>query len=306
MTMTEIRRMENGAPDAAAAGTFKLGGDLEVRRLGFGAMRLPGPGVWGEPKDPDGAKVVLRRAIELGANLIDTAGFYGPEVADRLIAEALHPYPEDLVIAPKVGVKRGPDKSWNPHARPKELRADVEGDLRRLKLERLDLVYLRLGDGRVLEDSGVPLAESFGALAELKEEGKIRHLGLSSVTLETLEEARKIAPVVAVQNLYNLANRSSEALLEACEEEGIAFVPFFPLAIGELAKPEGRVVEIASRRRATPAQVTLAWLLARSPAILLIPGTSSVAHLEENVAAASIQLSEEEIEELADAVPVSG
>jgi aryl-alcohol dehydrogenase-like predicted oxidoreductase len=182
----------------------------------------------------------------------------------------------------------------------------VEGDLRRLKLERLDLVYLRLGDGRVLEDSEVPLAESFGALAELKEEGKIRHLGLSSVTLETLEEARKIAPVVAVQNLYNLANRSSEALLEACEEEGIAFVPFFPLAIGELAKPEGRVVEIASRRRATPAQVTLAWLLARSPAILLIPGTSSVAHLEENVAAASIQLSEEEIEELADAVPVSG
>ena len=306
MTMTEIRRMENGAPDAAAAGTFKLGGDLEVRRLGFGAMRLPGPGVWGEPKDPDGAKVVLRRAIELGANLIDTAGFYGPEVADRLIAEALHPYPEDLVIATKVGVRRGPDKSWNPHARPDEIRADVEGDLRRLKLERLDLVYLRLGDGRVLEDSGVPLADSFGALAELKEEGKIRHLGLSSVTLETLEEARKIAPVVAVQNLYNLANRSSEAMLEACEEEGIAFVPFFPLAIGELAKPEGRVVEIASRRRATPAQVTLAWLLARSPAILLIPGTSSVAHLEENVAAASIQLSEEEIEELADAVPVSG
>jgi len=298
--------MENGRASAAAAGTFELGGDLEVRRLGYGAMRLPGPGVWGEPKDPDGAKVVLRRAIGLGVNLIDTAGFYGPEVADRLIAEALHPYPDDLAIATKVGVKRGPDKSWNPHARPDELRADVEGNLRRLKLERLDLVYLRLGDGRVLADSGVPLAESFGALAELKEEGKIRHLGLSSVTLEAFEEARKTAPVVAVQNLYNLANRSSEALLEACEEEGIAFVPFFPLAIGELAKPEGRVAETASRRGATAAQVALAWLLARAPAILAIPGTSSVRHLEENVAAASIRLSREEIEELADAAPVSG
>ena len=304
--MTEVRRMDNGAPNAAAAGIFELGGDLAVRRLGYGAMRLPGPGVWGEPEDPDGARAVLRRAIELGVNLIDTAGFYGPEVADRLIAEALHPYPEDLVIATKVGVKRGPDRSWNPHARPEELRADVEGDLRRLKLERLDLVYLRLGDGRVLEDSGVPLAESFGALAELKEEGKIRHLGLSSVTLEAFEEARKIAPVVAVQNLYNLANRSSQALLEVCEEEGIAFVPFFPLAIGEPAKPDGWVAEFASRRSATPAQVALAWLLARSPAILLIPGTSSVAHLEENVAAASIDLSGEETKMLADAVPVSG
>ncbi len=298
--------MENDASNGAAAGIFELGGDLAVRRLGYGAMRLPGPGVWGEPKDPDGAKAVLRRAIELGVNLIDTAGFYGPEVADRLIAEVLHPYPDDLVIATKVGVKRGPDKSWDPHARPDELRADVEGNLRRLKLERLDLVYLRLGDGRVLEESGVPLAESFGALAELKEEGKIRHLGLSSVTLEEFDEARKIAPVVAVQNLYNLANRSSEALLEACEEEGIAFVPFFPLAIGELAKPKGRVAEIASRHGATPAQVALAWLLTRSPAILAIPGTSSVAHLEENVAASSIGLSREEVEELADAAPVAG
>ena len=304
--MTNVGGMANGRASAAAAGTFELGGDLEVWRLGYGVMRLPGPGVWGEPKDPDGAKAVLRRAIELGVNLIDTAGFYGPEVADRLIAEALHPYPDDLVIATKVGVKRGPDKSWNPHARPDELRADVEGDLRRLKLERLDLVYLRLGDGWVLADSAVPLAESFGALAELKEEGKIRHLGLSSATLETFGEARKIAPVVAVQNLYNLANRSSQALLEACEEEGIAFVPFFPLAIGELAKPEGRVAEIASRRGATAAQVALAWLLARSPAILAIPGTSSVRHLEENVAAASIGLSQEEVEELADAAPVSG
>jgi aryl-alcohol dehydrogenase-like predicted oxidoreductase len=304
--MTNVYVTENGKASAAAARTFELGGDLEVRRLGYGAMRLPGPGVWGEPKDPDGAKAVLRRAIELGVNLIDTAGFYGPEVADRLIQEALYPYPEDLVIATKVGVKRGPDKSWDPHARPDEVRADVEGDLRRLKLERLDLVYLRLGDGRVLADSGVPLAESFGALAELKEEGKIRHLGLSSVTLEAFEEARKIAPVVAVQNLYNLANRSSETLLEACEEEGMAFVPFFPLAIGELAKPEGRVAEIASRHGATAAQVALAWLLARSPAILVIPGTSSVRHLEENSAATSIGLSREEVEELADAAPVSG
>lgn len=304
--MTAIHGTENGWASAAAAGTFELGGDLEVRRLGYGAMRLPGPGVWGEPQNPDGAKAVLRRAIELGVNLIDTAGFYGPEVADRLIAEALHPYPDDLVIATKVGVKRGPDKSWNPHARPEELRADVEADLRRLKLERLDLVYLRLGDGRVLEDSGVPLAESFGALAELKEEGKIRHLGLSSVTLEAFEEARKISPVAAVQNLYNLANRSSENLLEACEQEDIAFVPFFPLAIGELAKPDGRVAGFASRHGVTPAQVALAWLLARSPAVLPIPGTSSVTHLEENVVAASLGLSAEEVEELADAAPVSG
>jgi pyridoxine 4-dehydrogenase len=298
--LTNVYATENGRASAAAAGTFELGGDLEVRRLGYGAMRLPGPGVWGEPKDPDRAKVVLRRAIELGVNLIDTAGFYGPEVADRLIAGALYPYPEDLVIATKVGVKRGPDKSWNPHARPDELRADVEGNLRRLKLERLALVYLRLGDSRVLVDSEVPLAESFGALAELKEEGKIRHLGLSSVTLEAFEEARKVAPVVAVQNLYNLANRSSETVLEACKEEGIAFVPFFPLAIGELANSEGRVAEIACRRGATAAQVALAWLLARSPAILTIPGTSSVRHLEENVAAASISLSREEVEELAE------
>jgi aryl-alcohol dehydrogenase-like predicted oxidoreductase len=305
--MTHVPGTENGAPNAAAAGTFELGGDLVVRRLGYGAMRLPGPGVWGEPEDPEGAKAVLRRAIELGVNLLDTAGFYGPEVADRLIAEALHPYPEGLTIATKVGVKRGPDRSWNPHARPEELRADVEGDLRRLKLERLDLVYLRLGDGRILEHSGVPLAESFGALAELKGEGKIRHLGLSSVTLEVFEEAREIAPVAAVQNLYNLANRSSEALLEACEQIGAAFVPFFPLAIGELAKPDGPVAEVASRRGATPAQVALAWLLARSPAILPIPGTSSIDHLDENVAAASLELSREEVEELADAAAsVSG
>jgi pyridoxine 4-dehydrogenase len=304
--MTYVYGTKNGSPNAAGAGTLKLGGELSVRRLGYGAMRLPGPGVWGEPEDREGAKAVLRRAIELGVNLVDTAGFYGPEVADRLIAEALHPYPDDLTIATKVGVKRGPDRSWKPHARPEELRADVEGDLRRLRLERLDLVYLRLGDGRVLADSGVPLAESFGALAELKGEGKIRHLGLSSVALGVFEEAKKIAPVAAVQNLYNLADRSSEALLEACVREGVAFVPFFPLAIGELAKPDERVAEVAARRGATPAQVALAWLLARSPSVLPIPGTSSVAHLEENVAAASLALSEEEVEGLEDATPAAG
>lgn len=303
--MTNVRGTENGAPNAAVAGTFELGGDLAVRRLGYGAMRLPGPGVWGEPGDIEVAKDVLRRAVELGVNLIDTAGFYGPEVANRLIAEALHPYPDELVIATKVGVQRGPDRSWNPHARPEELRADVEDDLRRLKLERLDLVYLRLGDGRILKDSGVPLAESFGTLAELKEEGKIRHLGLSNVTLEAFEEAKGIAPVAAVQNLYNLANRSSEDLLKECERVGIAFVPFFPLAIGELTSPDGPVAQFASRRGATPAQVALAWLLARSPAILLIPGTSSVGHLEENIAAASLGLSGKEVEELADAASVS-
>lgn len=304
--MTDVSGTENGMPNAVAAGTFELGGDLLVRRLGYGAMRLPGPGAWGEPRDPDGAKAVLRRAIELGVNLLDTAGFYGPEVANRLIAEALHPYPEDLVIATKVGVKRGPDKSWNPYARPEELRADVEGDLRRLKLERLDLVYLRLGDGRILEHSGVPLAESFGTLADLKDEGKIRHLGLSNATSDTLEEAKRVAPVAAVQNLYNLANRRSEGLLKECERFGIAFVPFFPLAIGELAKSDGPVAEVAFRCGTTPAQVALAWLLGRSPVVLPIPGTSSVAHLEENVAAASHKLSEEEIEELTNAAAGSG
>jgi aryl-alcohol dehydrogenase-like predicted oxidoreductase len=297
--MTDEPRTGEGSPNAATAGTFELGGNLAVRRLGYGAMRLPGPGVWGEPEDPEGAKAVLRRAVELGVNLIDTAGFYGPEVADRLIAGALYPYPENLVIATKVGVTRGLDKSWRPHARPEDLRADVEDNLKRLRLERLDLVYLRLGDGVALEDSGVPLAESFGTLVELKNEGKIRHLGLSSVTLEALEEAKEIAPVAAVQNLYNLANRSSEGLLEACEQGNIAFVPFFPLAIGQLARPDGPVAEVASRHGVAPAQVALAWLLARSPTMLLIPGTSSIIRLEENVAAASLGLSEEEVEELA-------
>jgi pyridoxine 4-dehydrogenase len=244
---------------------------------------------------------VLRRAVEFGVNLIDTAGFYGPEVADRLIREALHPYAEDLVIATKVGVKRGPDKSWNPSARPEELRADVEGDLKRLRLERLDLVYLRLADETSLADSGVPLAESFGALSELKKEGKIRHLGLSSIDIEELEEARKIAPVVAVQNHYNLANRSSEGLLQRCEQEGIAFVPYCPLVIGELAKADGTVAEVASRHRGVPSQIALAWLLGHSPALLPIPGTSSVAHLEENVSATALELSEEELEGLAEA-----
>lgn len=299
--MTNVHGTENGTPNAAAAGTFELDGDLSVRRLGYGAMRLPGPGVWGEPEDPEGARAVLRRAVELGVNLVDTAGFYGPEVADRLIAEALRPYPEDLVIATKVGVGRGPDGSWNPRARPEELRADVEGDLGRLGLERLDLVYLRLGDGMILEHSGVPVAESFGTLVELGKEGKIRLLGLSSASVEDFEEAKKVAPVAAVQNLYNLANRRSEDLLETCEQEGVAFVPFFPLGIGELAKAEGSVAEVASRHGAAPSQVALAWLLRRSPAMLPIPGTSSVAHLEENVAAASLDLSEEELGELANA-----
>ena len=234
-------------------------------------------------------------------NLIDTAGFYGPEVADRLIAEALHPYPEDLVISTKVGVRRGPDKSWKPHARPESLRADVEGDLIRLKLERLNLVYLRLGDGVALEDSGVPLPESFGTLVELKEEGKIRHLGLSSATPEALAEAKEITLVVAVQNLYNLANRRSEDLLETCEQEGVAFLPFFPLGIGELAKPETHVANVASRHVAAPSQIALAWLLWHSPAMLPIPGTFSVAHLEENVAATALKLSKGELEVLANA-----
>ena len=276
------------ARPAAKSGTFLLGGDLPVHRLGFGAMRLTGKGIWSEPPDHTEAIAVLRRALELGVNLIDTADSYGPEVSERLIAEALYPYPQGLVIATKAGLERpGPDQ-WKPNGRPEHLRAACEGSLRRLKLERIDLYQLH----RI--DPDVPFADQFGTLKRLQEEGKIRHIGLSEVTVAELERARQLLPIVSVQNLYNLADRHSEAVLDHCEREEIAFLPWFPLATGTLARSGGPLAKAAARLRATPAQVALAWLLRRSPVMLPIPGTSSVRHLEENTGAALLELSDRE------------
>ncbi|MEZ5144563.1 MAG: aldo/keto reductase [Acidimicrobiales bacterium] len=273
---------------AHAAGTFALGGDLPVHRLGFGAMRITGPGVWGPPADHDGAVRVLRRAVELGVTLIDTADSYGPFVSEDLIAEALHPYPADLVIATKGGLTRSGPGIWEPVGRPEYLRQCVEMSLRRLRLERIDLYQLH----RV--DPLVPITESVAALAELQAQGKIRHIGLSNVTVDELRAAAAVAPVVSVQNRYNLTDRHSEDVLDACAADGIGFIPWFPVATGELARPGGRLDEVARAHGATPAQLALAWLLQRSPVMLPIPGTSSVAHLEENVAAATIALTADE------------
>jgi pyridoxine 4-dehydrogenase len=262
--------------------TFVLGGDLEVRRLGFGAMRLCGPRIMGWPADRENALAVLRRAVELGVNLIDTSDAYGPEVNELQIAEALHPYPDGLVIATKGGLVRDQAARWNRDGRPEHLRAACEGSLRRLRLQRIDVYQLHAPDPRV------PLEESVGALAELRTEGKVRHVGLSNVSVEELERARAIVPVVSVQNRYSVADRSSENVLEACEREGIGFLPWVPLAAGDLARGGRKAAELAERLGATPAQAALAWLLRRSPVMLPIPGTSSLAHLEENVAAADL------------------
>jgi aryl-alcohol dehydrogenase-like predicted oxidoreductase len=283
-------------PVAAASGEFTIGGDLTVRRLGYGTMQLPGPGVWGESRDPDEAVRVLRRAVELGVNFIDTADAYGPFTADLLLKKALHPYPDDLVIATKAGLARtGPD-GWVPIGRPEYLRQQVELNLRHLGLERIDLLQLHRIDPKV------PVAEQVGELAKLQSEGKIRHIGLSEVSIEDIEEAGKTATIVSVQNLFNLAQRDAEPVLEYAEANGLGFIPWFPLATGELAKPGGPLDEIAREHGATPSQLALAWLLRRSPAMLPIPGTSSVAHLEENVAAAKIRLSDEEFAALSKAV----
>ena len=284
---------QNTQPNAAAAGTFSLGGDLTVNRLGFGAMRITGKGIWGEPEDPEEARAVLRRAVELGVNLIDTADSYGPEVSERLIGETLHPYPDDLVIATKGGLTRPGPGQWVPDGRPEHLREACEGSLRRLKVDRIDLYQLHRIDPRV------PAEESLGTLAELREEGKIRHVGLSEVSVEQLERAREIVPIASVQNRYNLTDRSHEDVLDFCEREGLGFIPWFPLATGNLARSGGPLDEIVTRHNAAPGQVALAWLLQRSPVMLPIPGTSSVEHLEENVAAADLRLSQEEFEELA-------
>lgn len=271
-------------------GTIALGG-LEVRRLGFGAMRITGPGVWGPPPDREEALAVLRRAVELGVNLIDTADSYGPEVSEELIAEALHPYPGGLVIATKGGLRRTGPGEWPRNGHPGHLRQACEGSLRRLRVERIDLYQLHAPDPEV------PYEESIGALKELQEEGKIDEIGVSNVDVALLETARGIVDVVSVQNRYNLGDRDSAEVLEACEADALAFIPWFPLSAGSLAEPGGVAAEIAERHAASPAQVALAWLL-RSPAMLPIPGTSSVTHLEENLAAASLGLTKEEIAEL--------
>jgi len=276
-----------------SAGTLLLGGDLKVRRLGFGAMRITGEGIWGPPPDSGAAKALLRRVVELGVNLIDTADSYGPEVSENLIREALHPYPEGLVIATKAGLERSGPGEWPRNGRPEHLRQAVEGSLRRLAVERLDVLQLHA------VDPNVPFEESLGALIELKGEGKIRHLGLSNVSVDEFERGLAMTEIISVQNRYNLDDRGSEDVLEACERRYIAFFPWRPLAAGDLARPGRPLDRIAERHGATPGQIALAWLLRGSPVMLPIPGTSSIEHLEENVDAVRIELSAEEFEELA-------
>lgn len=284
MTTTRTR----GTP-AAAAGTITLGGELTINRMGFGAMRLTGKGIWGPPRDPEEAIRVLQRAVDLGVNFIDTAFSYGPHIAEQLIADALHPYP-GLVIATKGGLERpGPDQ-WVENGRPEFLRQNLEGSLKRLRVERIDLWQLHRVDPKV------PAQEQFEAVREFQREGLIRHVGLSEVTVADIERARKVLPIVSVQNLYNVTNRKWEDEVAYCEREGLAFIPWFPLSAGALENPV--LHRIAARHGATVFQVALVWLLEHSPAMLVIPGTSSVEHLEENVAAAEIKLSKGDMEEL--------
>ena len=274
--------------EGTGAGTFTLDGSI-IDRMGFGAMCLTGKGIWGEPENPGEARAVLRRAVVLGVNFIDTADSYGPEVAERLIGETLSPYPEDLVVATKGGLVRPGPSQWESDGRPEHLREACEGSLKRLKVEQIDLYQLHRIDPKV------PAEDQLGTIAELREEGKIRHVGLSEVGVEEIEQAREILPIGTVQNRYNLTDRGSEDVLDFCEREGIGFIPWFPLATGDLARPGGPLDEIAAHHDATPGQVALAWLLARSPVMIPIPGTSSVEHLEENVAAAELRLSDEEL-----------
>jgi pyridoxine 4-dehydrogenase len=276
---------------AAAAGTIALGGDLTVNRMGFGAMRLTGKGIWGEPRDRAEAVRVLRRAVELGVDFIDTADSYGPNVSEEIIAEALHPYPQGLVIATKGGLLRpGPDQ-WVPNGRPEHLRRQLEGSLQRLKLERIDLYQLHRIDPKV------PADEQFGALREFQQEGLVRHLGLSEVGVDEIDAARRVVPIVSVQNLYNAGDRQWEPVVEYSEREGLAFIPWFPLSAGDIEEGGG-LDRVARRHGITVYQAALAWLLAHSPAMLVIPGTSSVAHLEENVAAAEVRFTEEDLRDL--------
>ena len=274
-------------PSAVESGQFSFGGDLTVNRMGFGAMRITGPGIWDEPADREGAKTLLRRVVELGINFIETADSYGPAVSEDLIAEALFPYTDGLVIATKGGLTRsGPDQ-WQPVGRPEYLRQCVEMSLRRLKVERIDLYQLH----RI--DPAVPLADQIGVLTDLQKEGKIRHLGLSEVNVVQITEVQKLATIVSIQNLYNIANRQSEAVLHYCETNNLGFIPWFPVAAGELAKPGGILDTAAKQHGATVAQLALAWLLKRSPVMLPIPGTSSIKHLEENTGAAGLHIDDE-------------
>jgi aryl-alcohol dehydrogenase-like predicted oxidoreductase len=276
----------------APTDTFSLGGDLPVHRLGYGAMQLPGPGVWGEPADPENARRVVRAAVEQGVDFIDTADSYGPVVSERIIAEALHPYPEGLVIATKAGLTRQGPGIWTPVGRPAYLKQQVELSLRTLRLERIELIQLHRIDGEV------PLADQLGAFKELQEEGKVRHIGVSEVSVAELQEARSIVDVVSVQNLYNLTNRQSQDVLDHATEHGIGFIPWFPIATGDLAAPDSPVADIARELDATPSQVALAWLLQKSPVVLPIPGTKSVEHLTENLGAAQLRLSAEDMARL--------
>ncbi len=289
---------------ATASGTFIIGGDLTVYRLGYGSMRLTGPGIWGPPTNKHEAIAVLRRALELGINLIDTADSYGPEVSELLIAEALYPYPKDLVIATKGGYLRPGPNQWVPDGRPQHLREALEGSLRRLRLDHIDLYQFHHPDPKV------PFEVSVGEFAKMRQEGKIRHVGLSNVTLDQLARAQEIVPIVTVQNYYNLADRESEnmtvaeseAMVDLCARQGIGFISWFPLATGELARQGGPLDQIARQHNAKPSQIALAWLLQRSSTMLPIPGTSSVKHLEENVLGATIKLTKEEF----DAIDRSG
>jgi pyridoxine 4-dehydrogenase len=280
---------------ATKSGIFAIGGDLPVHRLGYGAMQLTGPGVWGEPADRAQAIAVLRRAVELSINLIDTADSYGPHVSEELIREALYPYPKGVVIATKAGLARTGPGRWIPLGRPEYLQQQCEMSLRRLGVERIDLFQLHRIDPKV------PADDQFGVLRDLQKEGKVRHIGLSEVNVAELEAARRIVPIATVQNQYNLAHRNSEDVLEYCTRKNIGFIPWFPLATGDLAKPHGALTRIARQLGAQPAQVALAWLLRKSPVMLPIPGTSKVKHLEENTAAALLNLDDSAMEELANA-----
>jgi pyridoxine 4-dehydrogenase len=277
---------------AKASGTLAIGKDLKVNRLGYGAMRITGKGIWGEPKDPETARKVLRRAVELGVNFIDTADSYGPEVSERLIGEALAPYADGVVIATKAGLTRqGPDK-WLPVGRPEYLQQEVEMSLRRLKLERIDLWQLHRIDPKI------PVEESLGVIKKMQEQGKIRHVGLSEVKPHEIDQARKMVDIVSVQNLYNIGDRTHEDVVDYCTKHGLAFIPWFPVAAGKLAQPGGKLDAAAKRHGATLSQLSIAWLLHRSPVMLPIPGTSSLEHLEENVAAAGVKLTDAEWKEI--------
>ncbi|HEY3356837.1 MAG TPA: aldo/keto reductase [Polyangia bacterium] len=277
---------------SAPEGTFTLGGDLTVRRMGFGAMRLTGAGIWGDPPNHHECQAVLRRAVELGVGLIDTADSYGPGVSERIIAETLHPYPAGVVIATKGGLLRGGPDSWIPDCRPEHLRTALEGSLKVLRLERIDVYQLHTVDPKV------PFADSLGELRRLRDEGKIRHVALSNVDVPRLEQARRIVPIVSVQNRYNLTERRSDPVVDYCEREGLGFLPWFPLGAGRVAQAGGPLARVAQRRGATPTQVALAWLLGRARCMLPIPGTAKVRHLEENVAAAALSLTDDDRREL--------